>query len=243
MTLVVLLLVAAVVLWPPGAPDPDPVGAALPAFPRGARSGWSGWGLRRAGPGRRGEPEWVAELAELTAVGLRAGLGLGGAAAVAAGSPAVRAGAPWLAERLAPAAVDGSGVAGCLAEPPPDVARAHRADLEVLGRAWRLSEDAGVAASRTTAGAAAAIRGRVAARERVGAALAGPRASMALLTALPLAGPFVGLLLGVSPSALYGSVPARAAAVLGVLLTVAGWAWGRRLVRRSLRPARTDGSP
>lgn len=237
MTVLIVLLVAAVLLWP-RAPDLDATDAlegpatAGPRPSRGPRVGR-----------RRGGEEWVAELAELTAVGLHAGLDLPGAAGVAARAPAVLGGAPWLPDRLAAALSAGSGVAACLTEPSVPVDPVRRADLAVLARAWRLSEESGAAASRTTAGAAAAIRARVAARDRVGAALAGPRASMGLLTALPLAGPLVGLLLGVSPAELYGSEAARASAAVGLLLTAAGWWWGRSLVRRALRPGRTDGSP
>lgn len=240
MTTVLLLLVAAVLLWPwPPADGPgsaDVPGSAGDAARLPAR--------RRLSTRRRSVAgEWVAELAEVTTVGLRAGLDLAGAVGVAARSPSVRPAAGWLTGRLEAATGAGSGVSGCLADPPGAVGPDERADLAVLARAWRLSEHTGAAASRTTAGAAAAIRARAAARERVAAALAGPRASMRLLTLLPLGGPLVGLLLGLSPADLYGSVTARAAAVLGLALTTAGWWWSRGLVGRALRPGRTDGSP
>ena len=184
----------------------------------------------------------MAELAEVAAVGLRAGLDLPAAALVAARSPAVVDAAPWLAPRLGRAAERGTATAGCLVDPPSTAAPARREDLRVLGQAWRLSEETGAAASHTTAGAAAAIRARTAARERVGSALAGPRASMRLLTALPLGGPLVGVLLGVTPADLYGSGPARAAAALGLVFTGLGWVWARGMVRGAGRPGRTDGS-
>ncbi len=242
MTTVLLLLVAAVLLWPwppadaPGSADgPGSAGDASRLLAR----------LRLRVPARRRSAagEWVAELAEVTTVGLRAGLDLAGAVGVAARSPSVRPAAGWLAGRLEAATGAGSGVSGCLADPPGAVGPDERADLAVLARAWSLSEHTGAAASGTTAGAAAAIRARAAARERLAAALAGPRASMRLLTLLPLGGPLVGLLLGLSPAELYGSVAARAAAVLGLALTAAGWWWSRGLVGRALRPGRTDGSP
>lgn len=232
MSTVLLLLVAAVLLWP----WPPVDGSARDAAPVRA---WLRVRVRR----RRAGGEWVAELAEVTTVGLRAGLDLAGAVGVAARSPTVRPVAGWLGERLEAATRAGSGVAACVSDPPPATGPDERADLAVLSRAWRLSEHTGAAASRTTAGAAAAIRARAAARERVAAALAGPRASMRLLTLLPLGGPLVGLLLGLSPADLYGSLAARAAAALGVCLTVAGWWWSRGLVGRALRPGRTDGSP
>jgi tight adherence protein B len=230
-TAVLLLVLVAVLLWPGRATDRPAPDARRVRGP-----------VRAHLPRRRVGGEWVAELAEVTTVGLRAGLDLPAAVGVAARSPTVRSAAPWLGTRVAAAVDGGAGVSECLADAPsagPD----ERSDLAVLARAWRLSEHTGAAASRTTAGAAAAIRARAAARERVAAALAGPRASMRLLTLLPLGGPVVGLLLGLSPGELYGSLAARAAAVLGLGLTAVGWWWSRGLVGRALRPGRTDGSP
>ena len=234
---VALLVVLSVLLWPrrsgPAGPSgATPVGESLRQVLR-VRPRW------RRGP----DGDWVAELAEVSAVGLGAGLDLPSAALVAARSPAVVAAAPWLAPRLGRAALDGSGPAACLADPGSARAGAGDADLLLLVRAWRLSEETGAAASHTTAAAAAAIRARTAARERTESALAGPRASMRLLTALPLGGPLVGLLLGVTPADLYGSVPAQGAAAVGLVLTVLGWAWARRTIGRARRPGRTDGGP
>jgi tight adherence protein B len=64
---------------------------------------------------------------------------------------------------------------------------------------------------------------------------------MWLLTALPLLGPGVGLLVGVEPGRLYGSEPARVGALAGLLLTLGGWAWARRILQRAHRPATTEG--
>ena len=230
--LAVLLAVSAVLVWPHGEDDRPPAGAAR-------------WGRRLygriTGRDRPSGTDWVADLAELAAVGLRAGLDLRSAAEVAARSPGVAQAAPWLLDRLADAGPRGSSTAGAL--PGPPVLRPVAADLALLARAWRLSEGVGAAASRTTEGAAAALRARTAAQARARAALAGPRASMRVLTALPLAGPVAGLALGLSPTSLYGSAAARASALVGVLLALAGWLWARRLVGRAARPARTSGGP
>jgi tight adherence protein B len=147
--------------------------------------------------------------------------------------------APWLAERCGPA----SSPVAVLADLPPGVGARTAADLTVLARAWRVSEATGAAASHTTAAAAASVRARQEADRRVGAALAGPRASMRLLTLLPLAGPLVALLLGIDPGSLYGSVAARWAAATGLVLTAAGWRWTTALVGRAQRPADTAGRP
>ncbi len=240
---VALLVVAAVLLWPGQAGRAGRAGQAAPAG-----AGSVAGSLRRVVAARvrwRRHPDadWVAELAEVAAVGLGAGLDLPSAAVVAARSPAVVAAAPWLAPRLDRAALHGSGPSACLTEPRSAPVGGGEADLQLLVRAWRLSEETGAAASHTTAAAAAAIRARTAARERTESALAGPRASMRLLTALPLAGPLVGLMLGVTPADLYGSVAAQAAAGAGLVLTVVGWAWACQMIHRAGRPGRTDGGP
>lgn len=258
MTLLAVLCALAVALWPGPAPPPGPPpgppdgGPEDARRPRGPSRAGAWWRRRRVAPG-----DWVADLAEVTAVGLRAGLGLERAVRTAARVPTVAAAAPWLPAALDDAARVGARVAEVLAGRVSDAPEAgagagplvvrHRssatadeaADLGVLVRAWRLSEHLGAPASDTTATAAAVIRERRAAAERAAAVVAGPRASMRLLTALPLLGPAVGLLLGIGPGHLYGSTPARAGAVLGVLLTALGWWWGHRLLARGRRSART----
>ncbi|MBD3784519.1 MAG: hypothetical protein IE926_16490, partial [Micrococcales bacterium] len=219
--LAVLLAVSAALVWPRGDGDRSSAGAQR----------WGGrLRSRVAGRARSSGTDWVADLAELAAVGLQAGLDLRSAAEVAARSPGVAQAAPWLLDRLADAGRRGSGTAEALADPP--VPRPVAADLALLARAWHLSEVVGATASRTTEGAAAALRARTAAQARARAALAGPRASMRVLTALPLAGPVAGLALGLSPTSLYGSAAARASALVGVLLALAGWLWAAWLYWR-----------
>ena len=118
---------------------------------------------------------------------------------------------------------------------------ADRRDLELLAAAWRLAEDVGAGAAAVTAAAADAVRGRRAADERAAVVAAGPRASMWLLTTLPLAGPLAGVLVGVGPERLYGSTAARASALAGLALTGAGWWWSRTILARARRPGRTSG--
>ena len=63
----------------------------------------------------------------------------------------------------------------------------------MLEAAWRLAEQAGAATSVVTAAAASSIRARHAAAERAAVVAAGPRASMWLLSALPVAGPLAAV--------------------------------------------------
>ncbi len=110
-------------------------------------------------------------------------------------------------------------------------------ELEVLAQAWRLSWQAGVPLGAAVERSAAQLREGVAFRGRVQVALAGPRATMWVLTGLPLLGPPVGWALGVDPVRLYWSSPiSRAACCVGLVLLAAGWLWCRSLVARVDRP-------
>ncbi len=249
MTGAVVLVVLAVLLWPTRGHEGREDRASLGA-PRRVRAlrraGAAGW---RARP-RTDDDGWVADLAEVVVVGLDAGLDLPRAVLTATRSPTVARRAPTLSGRVADAVESGESVARCLGgledhAGPGHVPGALRpreaAEVDVLVRSWLLSERAGAAASTTTAAAAVALRARRADRERARALAAGPRASMWLLTALPLLGPGIGLLVGVEPGRLYGSEPARVGALAGVLFTVGGWAWAGHILRRAHRPATTEG--
>jgi tight adherence protein B len=243
-TVIATLAVLAVLLWP--VPDPPARGSGsgpgrVPSVRRVRAC------LRARVPWRRPATDdaWVADLADVVVVGLDAGLDLPRAVDVAVRSPAVALRAPELPAGLRDALSAGRPPGASLAGAAGSDARApwgeRAGDLGLLARSWRLSEEAGAAASATTAAAASSIRARSVERQRSVTLAAGPRASMWLLTALPLLGPLVGLLLGVGPSRLYGSAPARVGALVGVLLTAAGWAWANRLLRSAARPATTSG--
>lgn len=241
--LVAALVALAVLVWPPGERWRRS-GVGLTRLPEGEarRSvGWSGTLVPALTRRRRDDGAWVADVAEVVAVGLEAGLDLPSAARAAARSPTVRRDAPWLAERLAEVAASGGSPSTCL-DPPAPLTTGARRDLDLLVAAWRLTEEAGAPAAVMTAAAAEAVRERRASRDRAAVAVAGPRASMWLLTALPLLGPLGGLLVGFGPDRLYASSAARAAALAGVLLTAGGWWWARTVLGRAARPA-TTGRP
>ena len=242
------LLALAVLVWPAHGPAPgsspasvhESVSSAERMAVRWLRSPAGRFSAR--GRTRVRRSAWVADLAEVTAVGLEAGLDLAAAATASARSPGVVERAPWLHERLEAAHAAGHPVSGCL-DPPLGSPADERRDLALLVAAWRLAEEAGAGAADVTAAAGVAVRARRAAGERATVVAAGPRASMWLLTALPLLGPLAGLLVGIGPDRLYASGPARFAALVGLLLTATGWWWSRTVLARAGRPGRTSGGP
>lgn len=119
------------------------------------------------------------------------------------------------------------------------------ADLRFVGQAWGLSEVTGAPLASALQTAEQVLRGRQRSRQRLATAVAGPRASMAVLALLPLCGPVVGLAFGVSPRALYlSSTAATASVVTGVLMGVLAWWWSHRIILRTIQPSRRgDGRP
>jgi len=230
--LVVVLLVLAVSLWPQG----------KQLWPR-APGSWFGSGMLRSahavwshqlrlGRVRRG---WVAEFAELSAVGLEAGLPATEAARLACdvgGSAASRGEFAKLGELVADAQARGGSVGKCLRR----AAEGDR-DLAFLAAAWQLTDEFGVATAPAARASARVLRERARSDDRRTVLVAGPRASMWLLTVLPLSGPLVALLLGLPVTDVYGSGASLIAASFGLCLTALGWFWSRTVLRRALRPA------
>lgn len=241
-----VLVALAVMVWPTRAGDASRSDAVRPGNVRAG--GWARWRVsvsRRLR--RRPRHPWVADLAEVTAVGLDAGLDLVSAALLAARSPSLVAAAPWLVDHLEASVEAGRGVAslggaGGVEGAGVTLTDQEQSDLAMLEMAWRLGEQAGAATSVVTAAAASSIRARHAAGERAAVVAAGPRASMWLLSALPVVGPFAAVIVGIGPGTLYGTDAARVSAVAGLLLAAGGWWWSRALIRRAERPGRTDGS-
>lgn len=212
---VVVLLVLAALTWP---------GRATP----GERT-WSAAGLRRVR--RRDELglEEAAALAELLAMGLRSG-----------GAPA------RVVEVVAPDVPDAARVlldelgrelaAGRTGEQTWARWAGEHPALAPCASAWRLSQRCGVPLAPALEQAACSARAALSARRRLDAASAGARATMGLLTLLPVVGLLAGLALGVSPAALLGSPAALVSLATGVVLTVLGWATSRAVLRRATRP-------
>lgn len=109
--------------------------------------------------------------------------------------------------------------------------------LAFVAAAWLLSERTGAPLAEAVARAAARTRSELSRRRRVSAAVAGPRATVNVLSALPLVGPIFGLASGLDPAEVYLSSPAVVAAVLlGFALILVGRWWCRRMVGAVLEP-------
>ncbi len=175
-------------------------------------------------------PDGAADLAERLAGVALAGLpperawallaARGGphAAIAAAVSPWLAAGVP--AGRALQAVVLG-----------PDVPAPARAHLTCVAVALDACERAGAPVAPALASLAAALRAEHEAERDREAALAAPRSTAAVMTALPGIGLLLGLALGVDPLAvLVDTVAGRVALVLGLSCWAAGRWWIHRLV-------------
>jgi tight adherence protein B len=131
--------------------------------------------------------------------------------------------------RAAAAAATGSGDAAAVLE--RDTA------TRLVGVAWRLGEDAGVALAGVLARVAADLAALDAQASRVAVALSGPRSSAVVLATLPGLGLALGAAMGARPwSFLLGSSVGRGVCCAGVLLDVAGVLWMGAILRRAERP-------
>lgn len=230
--------------------------AAVLAVP-GRRWMWQDQPAARAAGGRRppgaGVAARVGSVARLTRLHRRSdlqGAGLADlvdllAAPLCSGSPTVSAVSALAAvpadqrletllEDLRRAALDGQPVSAAWFRFAHEYGSREAA---FVGRAWLLSEQTGAPLAEALRCAGQVLRADAVTRQRLASASAGPRASMAVLCLLPLAGPVVGLVFGVSPADLYfGSPLAAGSLVLGLLLAAVGLAWSCALLRRATRP-------
>lgn len=135
---------------------------------------------------------------------------------------AARGAEPSLASALLPV-VEAAQEGRPLARVWQRVARSEgQRDLASLSRAWAISERLGCPLADAVATTASTSRARTVLSQRLDSATAGARATCALLSALPLGGVGIALMLGIDPVKLYGSPIAGASAGVGVCLLVAG---------------------
>ncbi len=229
--LVAALLAAAAVAWWPR------VGLARPArvavFRSARQPGWRPARRRRV---RAHEGELAAELAELLAPALAAGVPPHHA--LRAALEALPAEFGGLLPRVLAAADHGDQISAALAA---EAVATGRADLAALGRGFALTEAVGAPLAPAVTAVAGLLRDRAVAAQRAQVAAAGPRATMWLLVLLPVCGPLVGLVFGLNPTALYAASPASGASLAaGLGLAALGWWWSRTILARGTRaePAR-----
>ncbi|MBL1077309.1 type II secretion system F family protein [Nocardia sp. 2] len=109
-------------------------------------------------------------------------------------------------------------------------------ELSRLAEAWQVAESHGLALAELLAAARADLQGRNRFRERTRAALAGARATAAVLAGLPLLGVGLGQLMGAAPLlVLFDSAAGTLLLPLGVGLACAGLLWTDAITARVLR--------
>ncbi|SHE73095.1 type II secretion system F family protein [Streptoalloteichus hindustanus] len=106
--------------------------------------------------------------------------------------------------------------------------------LEGLANAWALSERFGVPLADLVDALCADLDHRVRFTRQVHAGMAGPRATAAVLAALPLLGVLLGEAVGASPwSVLTTSTAGQALLAIGACLICAGLTWSARLTGKA----------
>lgn len=135
-------------------------------------------------------------------------------------------------------AAEGSAVTCSAVQGRPADGRAGPAaaqDLERVGAAWELADRHGAPLADLLSGTRDDIRWRLAHASRVRAQLAGPRATAAVLTALPLFGIGLGQLMGSDPlGVLRDGLLGQGLLVVGCGLTAAGVLWSERILRAAV---------
>jgi tight adherence protein B len=185
------------------------------------------WRRRRDVAGREAE---AIEVVFALAAELRAGRPPGRALALVADT------APLLRAPLAEAAA----AVGAGASPAGELRRVGVipgcAGLLSVAAAWAVTESAGGAVAEVLDRLGDVLEADRQARAALDAALAAPRATMALLAALPVLGVVLGQSLGARPLHVFVHRPLGwALLAVGVTLDLVGVAWTRLLVSRALR--------
>ncbi|MEU4315496.1 hypothetical protein [Nocardia sp. NPDC024068] len=158
---------------------------------------------------------------------LRVGAHPGAAAAVAARETAGVA-ASAFAVGAARSRLGGSGAEGLLR---PDSVIGP--ELVRVADAWRVAERHGLALAELLAATRADLSARIAFRSRTDAALAGARATAAILAVLPVLGIGLGQMMGANPlRVLLFSSPGTYLLPLGTGLACAGLLWADEITRR-----------
>jgi tight adherence protein B len=242
-TAVAVASLLAVAAWLLGRPRPVSPPAALRRGDRWSRR-WSSApdarpGLRRSAALLARRDRRRVDRVELEALDLLDGL-----------APALRAGLPpvaalrLVASSSADGPLQGLGRAAALGESLAPIWSAYAEstrsdDLRLVAAAWSMCDTLGSPLATTVAAVSDVVRRRRVVRQRTAAALAGPRATMRVLTALPLSGPVLALAVGVSPGDLYRPPAGLFSLVVGLVVLAFGRLWAARMIRAvSVEPRR-----
>ena len=128
-----------------------------------------------------------------------------------------------------------AGIAERIADgysPPEALAGCGAPEWRVLAVAWRLAEQSGAPLAPALHRIGTALRGLEQLRARRAVLLAGPRATVRLVSALPPLALLLGALLGFDPVPVLLSSLGAVLLAAGTLLLAVGVAWGRALLRR-----------
>ncbi|MEV0535480.1 type II secretion system F family protein [Kitasatospora sp. NPDC050463] len=110
-----------------------------------------------------------------------------------------------------------------------------------IAACWRVTSDGGGGLAAGLDGVAEALRAERALAEEIDAELAGPRTTVAVLAALPVAGLLLGASLGARPVTVLLHTPAGLACLVGgAVLEGLGVAWTARIVRAAAQGALED---
>jgi tight adherence protein B len=171
--------------------------------------------------------------------------GLPPAVAADLAGEALGAGVDSTAQQLALALREAADEGRPLAPVWRSCAEASRsADIGFVAAAWQLSEVTGAPLADAVRRAVASLREANERTRRVHVAVAGPKATVVVLTMLPLTGPAFGLASGLPPAELYlGSPISTAAVIIGLVLIWVGRLWCRRLIASVTLPATPPAVP
>lgn len=192
--------------------------------------------------------EWIRQLAAL----IRAGQSAAAAFAVSAQTSAQAvAPSPSIArqEQICRTAAAASGLgrspsasllseAAALGRPRGRLERTEVSVLRDLARCWEISERTGAPLAALLEGVAEAAEGDLDADAARETALAGAKATVRILSWLPVLALGLGLLIGADPLRTLLTTPwGIAAGVAGAVLSATGRVWTRRLVQQAEAPA------
>ncbi|MFQ6394643.1 type II secretion system F family protein [Nocardia sp. KC 131] len=152
------------------------------------------------------------------------------AAAAAAANESRGEAAHAFAVSAARSRLGGSGADGLR-----DLSSVVATELAGIADAWRVAEHHGLALAELLSAARTDLLGRIRFRGRTAAALAGARATAAVLAGLPLLGIALGQLMGAAPlNVLFASSAGAVLLPLGTGLACAGLLWTDAITRKVL---------